>query len=588
MSRPVTLVDLLTRAGSHEDAGLRLLDRHGRTTWLSWPAIRSRALEVAGGLQAAGVGPGDRVALVFPTGTDFFDAFFGTLVAGAVPVPLYPPSHLGRMDEYVRRTSAMLSSVEAALVVADARVKRLFGEVLRIGKPRLGAVTLGDLRFDGSPRAVTVKPDHLGLIQFSSGTTASPKPVALSHAALVTQAQLLNAFWPDTPEVRHSGVSWLPLYHDMGLVGMIFTALERPAVVTLIPPEVFVTRPLTWLRAISDFRATVSAAPTFGYGHCVNRIRDEELEGLDLSSWRVALCGGEAVVPAVLRRFAARFAGCGLRSEALTPVYGLAEASLAVTFSDLHHQFATTSFRANTLAPGHRAVPDPSGLESVSVGRPLPGFDIRISLGPGVAAPEGVVGRIECRGPSLMDGYFRQPDATSRTIRDGWLDTGDLGLVLDGELYLSGRAKDLLIVRGRNHSPEEVERAVADVPGVRAGRVVAASWVPEGAEAEQLLLLVEARGWVERTRFAALAQACREAVISATGLTPDRVVVVEAGALPRTSSGKMRRGEAVARYIAGRLSAPRRVTPWSVVRYLARSWAAARRWRARREEVSAA
>ncbi len=567
---PDTLNPWLERAAGHPESGLRLLDRQERPRWASWAEIRERALEVCGGLQGLGVARGERVALVYPTGLGFFAAFFGILLAGAVPVPLYPPVRLGRLPEYHQRTAAMLRRARARLVLADGTVRRLLGEALSQARTPLGCLRLADLPA-APPRPVAPEPEDLALVQFSSGATGEPRAVALSHRAVTTQARLLNRFWPDTPEVRHSGVSWLPLYHDMGLIGCVLPALERPAVLTLLGPEVFVARPAVWLRAISRYRATISPAPNFAYALCLNKVRDEDLEGVDLSCWRVALNGAEPVVPGVLSAFEQRFARWGFRPEALTPVYGLSEAALAVTFSDPGSRCRTRRFSREALAAEGLARPDPQGVEKISLGRPLPGFELAISDPAGRPLPPGRVGRVWVRGPTLMAGYLDDPRATAEVLRGDWLDTGDLGFLDGGELYLTGRAKDVLILNGRNHAPEEVEQAVAGVPGVRPGCAVAASWLPEDAPGEVLVLFVETRKGVTERERRDLPEACRKAVLAACGLAPDRVVVLAPGTLPRTSSGKLRRQETVARYLRQALEPPSRVTPLRLAGALARS-----------------
>jgi acyl-CoA synthetase (AMP-forming)/AMP-acid ligase II len=572
-ARPQTLSDWLDRAAGHPRAGLRFLDRHERETWRSWADVRGRAVEVCGSLQAAGIAPGERVALVYPTGPEFFDAFFGILLAGAVPVPLYPPVRLGRMQEYQRRTARMVELAGVRLVLADGRVRRFLGEAIRASKPGLGCRTLDGLP-GGAGRPVPADPDALALVQFSSGTTVAPKPVALSHRALVAQTLLLNGYWPDDEEVRHSGASWLPLYHDMGLVGCVFPALERPSRLTLIPPEAFIGRPALWLRAISRYRATISPAPNFAYGMCVSRIADDELDGVDLSSWRVALNGAETVVPSVMRAFAERFARWGFRAEALTPVYGMSEAALAVTFSDPRRAPVGRRFDRDVLASHGRAESRADGLELASVGRPLPGFELRIVGKDGAACSEGRVGSIRVKGPSLMDGYLDRPQATRRVLRDGWFDTGDLGFLLDGELYLTGRAKDVLLLRGRNHAPEEVERAVDGVRGVRTGCSVAVSHLPAGAESEELVLFVERARTATGAELDRIAADCRDAVLGSTGLMPGSVLVLDRGTLPRTSSGKLRRRETLRQFLAGELRPPEPVTWFRITRQLARSMVA--------------
>ena len=562
---PESVMDLLAGAAEAGTGGLRFVDRDERAEFIPWSQVHQRALAARRWLVERGVRPGERVGLVLATSPRFFDAFFGTLYAGAVPVPLYPPVRLGRLDQYHAQTAAQLAAVSARRVVADPRVARLLGQtVARVEGCRLEVLdTLPEPRDEPVPAGV----DELALVQFSSGTTVDPKPVALSHGALLAQVEALNRHWKHLPGA--SGVSWLPLYHDMGLIGCVFPALDVAAELTLIPPELFVARPAQWLRTLGRYRGMISPAPNFAYGLCVEKIADEEMAGVDLTHWRVALNGAEAVSAEVMRNFIRRFRQWGLREEALSPVYGLSEASLAVPFSDLDRPFTSHRFDAAELAERRRAVPADTGVELVSVGRPLPGFEIELRGPAGEARPAGEVGRLFVRGPSLMAGYLDRPEATRRVLSDGWLDTGDEGFIHQGELYLTGRAKDVLILRGRNHAPEEVERAVDGIPGVRTGCAAAVSYRHDDSATEALLLLVERRDRVDRRDD--LARRCAEAVLATTGLAVDRVEVLAPGTLPRTSSGKIRRREALERFRAGALDPPATVTWWRLLWAMLRS-----------------
>jgi acyl-CoA synthetase (AMP-forming)/AMP-acid ligase II len=582
-----TLNDLLAAAGDDPAGGLRFVGRDEQAVFQGWSEVRERALFACGGLQALGIVPGDRVGLIFPTGPDFFAGFFGALLAGAVPVPLYPPVRLGRLTEYLGRTARMLARTRARVVLADRRVERILGESVAEARPPLGCRSVEELP-PGRPQPVTVAPNDLALVQFSSGTTVDPKPVALSHRAILAQVAILNGFWLDSPERKHSCVSWLPLYHDMGLIGCVFPALSRDGTLTLLGPEHFVTRPALWLRTLSRYRATISPAPNFAYALAVARISESEMEGVDLSSWVTALDGAEAVAPSVLQAFEERFSRYGLRPGVLTPVYGLSEAALAVTFSEIGQPYRMGRFDRESLSRDGvaKSVPLPEeGREIVSVGRPVPGFALRIVDASGRELPEGRVGRVWASGPSLMDGYLDDPVATARALHGDWLDTGDLGFLEKGELYLTGRAKDVVILRGRNHSPEEIERAVDGVPGVRVGCVVAASWLPEGGDGEILGLFVEQRRGAPEEEVAALPEACRSAVLGATGLAVERLVPLAPGTLPRTSSGKLRRSEALRLYLAGELRPPQRVTSLRLAGAMARSQLAYARARLRRKSA---
>jgi acyl-CoA synthetase (AMP-forming)/AMP-acid ligase II len=585
---------LATAAAADNGRGLRFLDREERETRVDWPAVHARASRVAGGLVARGVRRGDTVAIVLPTCPAFFDAFFGAVLAGAIPVPLYPPVRLGRLAEYHARTTAMLRATRARIVLTDARTWRILGETAALARPDLGVVDVAGV--DDAPLAFPLVPDSLAVVQFSSGTTVDPKPVALSHRQVLANAgAILDSV--ARSDADQDGVTWLPLYHDMGLVGCVFVALLRAGNLTLIGPEQFITRPALWLRALSRTGAVISPAPNFAYALCVDRIADADLDGVDLSRWRYALNGAEPVSPATLRRFVTRFARWGLRPEALTPVYGLAEASLAVTFSALDAPFRTTRFDRDALGDG-RVVPSADGVELVSVGTPLPGTELDV--------PADRVGVVRVRGPSVMTGYLHQPERTAAVLVNGWLDTGDLGFLHEGELYLTGRAKDLLILRGRNHAPHEIEQAVDRVEGVRTGCAAAVAWRPEDAEEEQLVVFVELRDAENEAlrgsrggaappggalrgeapppeprtlEHHALADRCAAAVLEATGLLPALVVLLAPGTLPRTSSGKIRRGEALRRWLAGELVPPDQVTAWMLAGALAKGTLA--HWRTR-------
>ncbi len=542
-----TLVSRLARAAARAPSkGFVFVDREERETPMHWPEVYGRAAAVAGGLRARGVRPGDTVAVVIPTAPGFFDAFFGAQLAGAVPVPLYPPVQIGRLDEYHARTAAMLTAAQVRLVLSDTKTWPILAGSMARARPDLGGGDVGDVA--GPAFVHAARSGDLAMVQFSSGTTVDPKPVALTHANVLANVGAIRDVMIEAgADVVEHGVSWLPLYHDMGLIGGVFLALYHPASLTLIPPERFVRRPALWLRALSRTRATVSAAPNFAYTHCTERIRDEEMVGVDLSGWRLALNGAEPVSAKTLRNFAERFARWGLRPEALTPVYGLAEATLAVSFSDWGRPFRAACFDREAFADG-RVVPTDDGMELVSVGRPLPGVSI--------AAPRGTVGPIRVQGPSIMAGYLHQPERTAATIVDGWLDTGDLGFLHDGELYVCGRTKDMVIVRGRNYTPHEIERALDVVPGMRADCAAAVSHRPEDGEAERLIVFAEAPGTGPDR-----AMRCRDAVLGACGLDPALVVVLPPGTLPRTSSGKIRRGETMKRWLDRTLLPAEKVRP---------------------------
>jgi acyl-CoA synthetase (AMP-forming)/AMP-acid ligase II len=565
--RHPTLVHALAAAAAHP-SGVTFVDLSERETWLSWSEVHGRAERAAAALAALGVAPGDRVAIVLRTEPAFLDVFFGCWLAGAVPVPLYPPVRLGRMDEYAAATGRMIAISGARLVVSRGGVRRLLGTSLARASPDLGCADADALVAvsAGVPLAPAPSPEDLALVQFSSGSTVEPRPVALTHRALAAQSDALVA--ATTPGPEDVLVSWLPLYHDMGLVGALLGAMSYPGPLVLLPPEHFLARPALWLRAVARHRGTISAAPSFAYAYTADRVKDADLEGVSLATWRLALDGAEPISPEAMRRFAARFARHGFDAGALVPVYGLAEAALAVTFRRPGASLAGRPVdpvrlaRDGVVAPGDREV--------VPVGTPLPGIEVALRDREGRLVGPARLGRIFVRGASLMREYLGDPAATARALEGGWLDTGDLGFVADGELHVHGRAKDVVVVRGANHAPDEFEAALAGVPGVRSGCAVAAGFVPDGGEGEALLLLVErARG--ATAADTAIEAAARGAVIARTGIAPRVVRVLAPGTLPRTSSGKLRRGEALRRFLAGTLAPPRRAVALRLALEVARS-----------------
>jgi fatty-acyl-CoA synthase len=561
----------LAERGAPSDSGLRLLGPAGEATWLGWEEVASRASRAAGALVAAGVRPGDRVGLLLPTSAGFFDAWFGAMWAGAIPLALYPPVRLGRMATWVEGTLAALRTVGARAVVTDAVVGRVTGLVeagLGPSVAWLRAERLGE----GPPRSVhRADAQDAAMIQLSSGTTGAPKATSLSHAAILANAQvLLDEILRCDPvdgDPRPGGVSWLPLYHDMGLIGCVLPALLGPGPLTLIPPERFLARPALWLQAISTYRGTVSPAPNFAYALATERVRDDELVGVDLSSWSLALNGAEPVSARVCQAFVDRFSAFGLRPDALRPVYGLSEMALAVTFP---RRGGVEALRVDPDAlAGDRVVVSPEGAPWVGCGPPLPGYRVGILDTAGAPLPEDHVGRVVVDGPSALSGWF---GSTAPARVDGWVHTGDLGFLHEGDLYVVGRQRDRIKLRGRHHAPQDLEAAADAVPGVRTGCAAAVADLSE--DGERLLLFVEVREAVD-----GLADAVVDAVRGACGVAPDAVVLLAPGTLPRTSSGKIRRAEALAQWRAGTLVPPAAVGPLHLAGVLARSTLA--RWQGR-------
>jgi acyl-CoA synthetase (AMP-forming)/AMP-acid ligase II len=515
------------------------------------------------------------VALVLRTGPLFLESFFGVLYAGAIPVPLYPPVRLGRLEDYHQATAKMLTRVSARMCISDGFLARLLGKSLAAARPALGLHLAAAL--DGADELQhRAAPDDLALIQFSSGSTVDPKPVGLTHRQLTAHIAALTQLGEAT--ARDVYVTWLPLYHDMGLIGALLTTIAYPGPMVLIPPEAFLTRPAIWLRALSRHRGTISAAPNFAYALCLRRVDDEQMVGLDLASWRVAACGAEMVSGQVMRRFVERFARCGFRGEALLPVYGLSEASLAVTFSPARHSPRSMIVDGPALANGlvrplDERTAAPTAREVVSVGSPVPGVEVELRDEEGAVVADKVVGRIFVKSPALMQGYFGEPEATAAVLNQGWLDTGDLGFVNGSELFIAGRAKDLVIIRGANHPPQEFEECLAGIEGLRPGCAVALGFVPPGSASEnggeELLILAE-RSENEKPA-GELTAGIRDAVLERTGIQVHTIQLLLPGTLPRTSSGKMRRREALRRFLANELEPPKPVNAFRLIGEMAAS-----------------
>ena len=572
LSKYSTLVDALSAAAASSIPadGLVFVGLDERETSYSWADVFTRAQQAAATLVESGVERGDRVAIVLPTSIQFMDAFFGTLLAGAVPVPLYPPVRLGRLDEYQASTVRMLGTVGAKRVVVDERVRAVLGGVVEGAdcEPLDAASLTAICRVLVSP----ADPDALALIQFSSGSTVEPKAVALTHRQLLAQCAVLHALMQEQPGNTRVGASWLPLYHDMGLIGCLLSAVYHPGRLVLIAPEHFLAKPALWIRAISRHRAFISPAPNFAYSLCARRVRDKDLAGVDLSCWRFALNGAEPVLATTLDEFVTRFAPYGFDPRAAIPVYGLSEAALAVTASP----------------PGRVAQRrDREGREIVAVGPPVPGVDVAIRDEHGREVADGVEGRIYVRGPSVMQGYFGDSAATARVLRNRWLDTGDLGFVAERSLYVSGRAKDVIIVRGANRMPQEFEEPLLDIDGIRTGCVVAVGEQFPDEGGEGLLILAERALGTERSDDEII-ERIRARLAERTGIRPSHVQLLEPGALPRTSSGKLRRAEALRRHRNDALQPGKRVNVLTLSGVMMRSALAYRRFkRARRRGTEA-
>jgi fatty-acyl-CoA synthase len=544
-----TLPDALAEA-ARADAGYFFLSA-GAETFRSYADVQAAAWRVARSLAESGLRRGDLVALVLPDADDFLTTLLGASTAGLIPASLHAPATASDLPRYLDLTAAILRASDAKAVVTTAALAPAF-ETVRRDCPGL-EIVLAREALDAPPIEPDARPtlDDIAFVQFTSGSTSAPKGVALSHRNLSVNVDAING--PAGLMTRWSdvAVSWLPLNHDMGLVGMALGPLysARPGV--LMSTQAFVKRPVEWLRAMTRFRGSISFAPNFAYDLCVRRVKDRDLDGLDLSSWRVAGCGAEPIHAGTLAAFAEKFAPAGFRATSFLPSYGLAEHVLAATFPSRERVLRSEQVSAGALTGERVAKPASGGatLTFVSCGVALPDHHVRIAGEDGRALPERHVGEILLAGPSVMVGYYKQPELTADVVRDGWLHTGDLGYLSNGELFVCGRVKDIIIVNGRKYHPQDLEWAVDDLPGVRRGRVVAFGIVEHG-RADRVVIVAEPSGTSPRD---ALVDAIRRRISDLFGLYVDDVALARGGTVGRTTSGKLQRGATKALYERGDL-----------------------------------
>ncbi len=552
------LVSALEAAARADRPGVGLIfaDDAEAARRVSYAELLDHARGAAAGLAASGVAPGDRVAVLADTSPELAAAFFGLLSLGATPSLLAPPRGFGGEAAFGERIGRTVRYLGARAVVVDEAARSAVAAAVGDSVAVVGLAALAPRA--GPPQSPpAIAPEDVAYVQATSGSTAAPKGVVLSHGAIVRNIrQIGDALGLGEDDVW---AGWLPLHHDMGL----FSCLCLPVVWNipgiLLSPGRFLRRPASFLEAITRHRGTVSPAPNFAYAYAVGRVTDEQLSGLDLSSWRLALCGAEPIDAAVLRAFGERFASVGLPPHAVTPCYGLAEATLAVSFHDPGTPLLVDRVDRDALAGEGRVVDvsdaRPGAVDVVSCGAPVDGAEVAIVDDDGAPLPEDRVGRVRVRSPSLMTSYLDLPEETAEVMREGWLDTGDLGYLRDGRLRITGRRKDVIVIRGYNHAPSDIEWAAESVPGVRRGNAVAFG-IPDAASGTETVCVVcetDVEGPVDR---ATLESAIRERVGERTGLAVSVVELVGRGGVWKTTSGKLRRGAMRAAWIA-RQGAPR-------------------------------
>lgn len=543
-----------------ENKGYTFLDNDLTPITRSFAEVSREAKRIGACLQSLGFVKGDRLALILNSPELFVLHFLGAISAGVMPVPMYPPLVLGRLDNYIDRAAGILrvSGAKALLTTEDLIpvTQSLLDRVPTLNSI-LDVEALRQTNGNSPLNEPLTQPGDPCFLQFTSGSTSAPRGVIVTHGNLIANARAITACL-EIQSKTDIAVSWLPLYHDMGLIGFVITTLVAQIPVVFIPTIAFVKHPGMWMETVHKYRATITFGPNFAFDLAAKRA-PKISRATDLSCLRILGCGSEPINPKTMQAFITAFAPFGLKPNAILPSYGMAEATLAIAFDHVHnslqklvidrHEYETQNM-ARPIGTNGKATDPKNHFELVSCGRTFPGHEISILNNEGESLPEGHVGEIAFKGPSVTPGYFQNPEASRQLLQGGWLHTGDLGFILNGNLYISGRQKDLVIINGRNYPPQAIEWIVEEVEGIRRGSVVAFSI--NGDSTERLVIIAE----TTMTGNEDLAPLISNQVRSALGLAVHKVVLVGRGSIPKTSSGKLQRRQTKALFEGGQLGFP--------------------------------
>jgi fatty-acyl-CoA synthase len=550
------LVAALDQSKGWTDKGYTFLDRDQNEQFFSFERLREEAMRRAAHLRQYGLRQGDRMAMVMPDGEDFVPTFLAAVWAGIVPVPLYPPLSLGKLDSYIETLVAILTKAKVSHIATNAKLQQVLWSGLSHVPSLKGVVVAEELR-GPAPKGVSQEPAHvtaddLCFLQFTSGSTSMPKGVEVTHGSLRANAWAIMRDGLDSDTDVDRGVSWLPLYHDMGLIGFVIAPLFHRVSVTFIPTLTFVRNATVWMETIHRVRGTITFAPNFAYALVTKRAKPEQLARWDLSCMRHFGCGAEPINPATMRNFLDTFARAGVKPSMLLPCYGMAEATLAISFIGIDETLSTDVIDAaayqgkRTAEPAHvDQLKSGRAQEFVCCGKAFPGHELGVFDDAGQRLPDRRIGEIWVRGPSLARGYYDDPENTARTFSNGWLKTGDYGYLVNGNVYITGRKKDIIIINGRNYDPQRMEWLVDELPEVRKGSTVAFS--RPGTSSEELVIVLESR----TQNPEALKELVRQTLTEQLQLTCADVVVCPVGSLPKTSSGKLQRAKTRQQYLDG-------------------------------------
>jgi acyl-CoA synthetase (AMP-forming)/AMP-acid ligase II len=524
-----------------------ILDGKRRESRLSMSSLWSRARSVQAWLVANGFRPGEIALLTLPTGPEIVAAYFGVMLAGGAPGLVATPSNrLRDPGVYARRVGAILANAGASVLYCQEEVARQFRS-----EPELLAgaslATPADVRdTDDAPEPIIAAPDDLATVQYSSGSTGTPKGVLLGHQSMLNNIRAVRDGLRLTS--ADTSVNWIPLYHDMGLIDAFLLPLLSGSPSVLIPTFDFMREPVLWLWALHHYRGALSWSPNFAYTYCATRVPDRDLDGLDLSSWRIAINAAEPVLAPTLELFRKRFVDHRFRPEAMTPAWGLAENVTIATAHPVDEEPRTETIDRDALATEHVARETSSGgLPSVAIGRCLPHCEVEIRAPDGTAVPDRRVGEVFLRTNSLFRGYHCMPEETARVLQDGWLDTGDQGYLVDGNLFFIARHKDLIVVGGEKYAPHDLEIVINQVDGIRQGCAVCFGVLNEAIGTEEIAIVAETHVEGDEA-LAAMRRAVRDKLTDATGLSARHVLLVPPGGIEKTSSGKLARHATRARY----------------------------------------
>jgi acyl-CoA synthetase (AMP-forming)/AMP-acid ligase II len=545
-----TLITALEAVGSITHKGYTFLDNGLSARDWSFKALVAEARRRGARLRALGLEKGDRIAIIIPEPEDFILSFLGALTAGIVPVPMYPPLALGRLDGYIDAAASIMSTAGAKAILTTKQVSPVLWSLTARVRSLRNLILVDKLKSDAPvPELppVEIAPNDLCFLQFTSGSTAAPKGVMVTHQNLCANSRAIIVDGLRTTETDR-GVSWLPLYHDMGLIGFVIAPLFNSVPVVYMPTLAFVKRPTIWMETVHKYRGTITFGPNFAYGLAAKRAPKTQ-GALDLSCLRILGCGAEPINAETMRGFEKAFVPFGLSKNAIMPCYGMAEATLAIAFDDITKPFRTRTIDRAAYEEKNLAKPAMNGdaIELVSCGKTFPEHQVAIMGANGRILGDGEIGEIVVKGPSVTAGYFENAEATKDLLAGGWLHTGDLGFIADGELFISGRQKDLIILNGRNYHPQAVEWVVEQIQGIRRGNVVAFSIA--GQDTEKLVIVAETTAQDhESLRSSVLGKVKAE-----LGIAASEIVLVPKGAIPKTSSGKLQRRKTKSQYQEGSL-----------------------------------